>query len=48
MESPSLDVFKNHGDMTLRDMVSRHGGGGLAIGLDDLMVFSKLNDSMIL
>ena len=48
VESPSLDVFKNHGDVTLRDMVSRHGGGGLAIGLDDLMVFSKLNDSMIL
>ena len=36
------------GGVALRDMVSRHGGGGLAIGLDDLMVFSKLNDSMIL
>jgi len=34
--SPSLEVFKNHGDVALRDMVSGHGGGGLMIGLDDL------------
>ena len=32
-EGPSLEVFKNHGDMALRDMVSGHGGDGL---LDDL------------
>jgi len=24
-ESPSLEVFKNHGDVTLKDMVSGHG-----------------------
>ena len=34
-EGPSLEVFKNHGDMALRDMVSGHGGDGL---LDDLRV----------
>lgn len=27
--------FKNDGDVALRDVVSGHGGGGLAIGLDD-------------
>jgi len=32
-EGPSLEVFKNHGDMALREMVSGHGGDGL---LDDL------------
>ena len=26
--SPSLEVFKNHGDMALRDVVSGHGGVG--------------------
>ena len=26
---------------------SRHGGVGLMVGLDDLRVFSNLNDSMI-
>ena len=28
VQSPSLEVFKNHGDVALRDMVSRHGGDG--------------------
>ena len=28
VKSPSLEVFKNHGDVALRDMVSRHGGDG--------------------
>jgi len=28
VESPSLEVFKNHGDVGLRDMVSGHGGVG--------------------
>ena len=32
-ERPSLEVFKNHGDMSPRDMVSGHSGDGL---LDDL------------
>ena len=27
-ESPSLEVFKNHGDVALRDVVSGHGGRG--------------------
>ena len=35
---PSLEVFKNHVDVALRDVVSGHGGGGLAVGLDDLRV----------
>ena len=36
VESPSLEVFKKHGDVALRDMVSGHGGDGLKVGLDDL------------
>ena len=28
VESPSLEVFQGHGDVTLRDMVRRHGGMG--------------------
>ena len=36
VKSLSLEVFKNCGDVTLRDMVSGHGGGGLMVGLDDL------------
>ena len=33
--SPSLEVFRNHGDMALRDAVSGCSGGGLIVGLDD-------------
>ena len=36
VEAPSLEVFKNRGDVTLKDVVSGHGGGGLIVGLDDL------------
>ena len=36
MESPSLEVFKNCGDVALRHVVSGHGGDGLMVGLDDL------------
>ena len=36
MGSLSLEVFKSHGDVALRNMVSRHGGDGLMVGLDDL------------
>ena len=35
VESLSLEVFRNCGDMALRDMVSGHGRGGLMVGLDD-------------
>ena len=34
MESPSLEVFKIHGDVALRDVGSGHGGGGLMAGLN--------------
>ena len=36
VESPFLEVFKNHGDVALRDMVSGSGGGELTVGLGDL------------
>ena len=36
MESPSLQVFQNRGDVALRDMVSGHGGDGSMVGLNDL------------
>ena len=36
MGSPSLEVFQNRVDVALRDVVSGHGGDGLAAGLDDL------------
>ena len=36
VESPSLEVFKNHVDVALRDVVSGHGGDGLTVGLHDL------------
>ena len=32
----SLEVFKNRGDVALRDLVSGHGGGGLMVGLNNL------------
>jgi len=34
--SLSLEVFKNCGDVALKDLVSGHGGNGLVVGLDDL------------
>ena len=36
MQSPSLEVFRNRVDVALKDMVSGHGGGGLAVELSDL------------
>ena len=39
VESPSLEVLKNHVTVALRDMVSGHGGGGLAAGLNYLSFF---------
>jgi len=34
VESPSLEVSKNHGDVALRDVVTM--GSGLVVGLDGL------------
>jgi len=42
-----MEVFKNHIDVALRDVVSGHGGDGLIIGLDGLRGLGNLNDSMI-
>ena len=39
VQSPSLELFRNHGDVALRDVVSGHGGGGLVDGLGDLRGF---------
>jgi len=36
VESPSLEVFKKRGAVTLRDMDSGHGGFGLVVRLGDL------------
>ena len=36
VESPSLEMFREHGDVALRDLVSGHGGNGLVVGLDVL------------
>lgn len=36
VESLSLEAFKNRVDVALKDVVIGHGGGGLAVGLDDL------------
>ena len=46
VESPSLEVFKNHEDMALRDMVNEHGGDGLVLDKMVLVVFSNFYDSM--
>ena len=36
VESSSLEVFQNHIDVALRDVVSGHGGDVLMVGLGDL------------
>ena len=35
VESLSLEVFKKHVDVALRDMVSEHGGDRLTVVLDE-------------
>ena len=45
VDSLSLEVFKNHVDVALRDVVSGHGGGGLTLEVDYL---TSLNGSMVL
>ena len=36
VESLFLEVFKNYGDVALRDVVSGHSGGRSMVGVDDL------------
>ena len=48
VESPSLEVFENYGDVAWRDMVSEHGWDRLGRDWVILVVFSNPNDSMIL
>ena len=43
-----LRVFRKHGDVALRDMVSGHSGDGLMVGPYDLGGLFQLNDYMIL
>ena len=45
--SLSLEGFKNHGDVALRNVGSGHGGGRLGLGLIILEISSNLNDTMI-
>ena len=47
VQSPSLEVFKSHGDVALWDVVSGHGGDGLGLDWVVLGVFSNLNGSVI-
>jgi len=44
--SPSLEVFKNCGDVALRYVVSGHGGDELGLDWVSLEIFSNLHDSM--
>jgi len=48
VKSLSLQAFKTRVDTALKDMVSEHGGDGLAVGLTILAVFSNLSDYVIL
>ena len=41
VQSPSLEVFQNCVDVAMRDVVSGHGGSGLAVGLGDLSGLSQ-------
>ena len=44
---PSLEVFKNCGDVALRDIVTGHGGDGLGLDLGVIEDFSSLYDSTL-
>ena len=48
VESPSLEVLKNCGDVAHGDVVSGHGWGWFGVRVGKLGVFSNLNDSVIL
>lgn len=41
-----MEVFRNHGDVALKDVVSGHDEAALGLGI--LEVHSNLNDSTIL
>ena len=43
-----MEVFQDHGDVALRDVVGGHAGDGLGLDLIISEAFSNLNDSMIL
>ena len=45
--SPSLEVFKEGGDVALRDVGSGHSGGGLGLDLGISELFSNIYDSVI-
>ena len=47
-ESPYLEVFKQCGDVALRDVVSEHDGDGLGLDLGILDIFSDFKDSVVL
>ncbi len=42
VKSPSLEVFKTHGDVALSDVVSGHGGNKLRLDYVILEVFPTL------
>ena len=48
VQSLSLEMFKNHMDVALRDMVRGHGGDGLVAGHDDLRGLTNFSASLIL
>lgn len=41
MESPFLELFKKRVNVSLRDMFSGYGAGGLMVGLNDLNGLSQ-------
>ena len=42
VESLSLEVFKKHAGVVLRNMADRHEDDGLGVGRDDLRCLSQL------
>ena len=48
VESLTLEVLKKRGDVALSDMASERGGVGWWLDSENFVVFSILNDSMIL
>ena len=48
LESPSLKVFKNHGDTVLSNTVNGHSRDGMGLDWMTVEVFSNLNDPAVL